>query len=75
MVDDAGTLIKALGAHNEGLWPDGNVASTRLGWLEAPRRMADEGADLATWAVSGMDTALWTLACVGCVLLSGRRRS
>jgi len=50
VVDDAGTLIKALGAHNEGLWPDGNVASTRLGWLEAPRRMADEGADLATWA-------------------------
>ena len=31
-------------------------------------------ADLATWAVSGMDTALWTLACVGCVVLSSRPR-
>jgi hypothetical protein len=27
-------------------------------------------ADLATWVVSGMDTALWTLACVACVALS-----
>jgi hypothetical protein len=31
-------------------------------------------ADLATWATSGMDTALWTLACVGCVVLSTRPR-
>jgi hypothetical protein len=29
-------------------------------------------ADFATWAVSGMDTSLWTLACVGCVALAGR---
>ncbi len=29
-------------------------------------------ADFATWAVSGMDTVLWTLACVGCVLLASR---
>jgi len=31
-------------------------------------------ADLATWAVSGMDTALWTLACVGCVAVAGSPR-
>ena len=33
-------------------------------------------ADLATWAVSGMDTALWTFACVACVAVAagpGRR--
>ncbi|MGO9836832.1 MAG: hypothetical protein ACLP1X_21775 [Polyangiaceae bacterium] len=31
-------------------------------------------ADLATWASSGMDTALWALACVACVALAGTRR-
>ncbi len=30
-------------------------------------------ADLATWAASGMDTALWTLACVACVALAAAR--
>jgi hypothetical protein len=28
--------------------------------------------DLASWACSGMDTSLWTLACVACVTLAGR---
>jgi hypothetical protein len=32
-------------------------------------------ADFATWAVSGMDTALWTLACVACVALAGSPRA
>jgi hypothetical protein len=32
-------------------------------------------ADLATWAASGMDTALWTLACVGCVAFAGSPRT
>jgi hypothetical protein len=34
-------------------------------------------ADLATWIVSGMDTAVWTLACLGCVALAalGRDRA
>lgn len=32
-------------------------------------------ADLATWAVSGMDTALWTLACVACVVLAAAGRT
>ena len=31
-------------------------------------------ADLATWAASGMDTALWSLACVACVGLAACRR-
>jgi hypothetical protein len=31
-------------------------------------------ADLASWSASGMDTPLWTLACVGCVLLAHRPR-
>ncbi len=30
--------------------------------------------DLATWAASGMDTALWTLSCVACVALAAARR-
>ena len=50
MVDDAGTLIRALVAKDAGLWPGGNVSATRLGWLEAPRRMAAEATDLAAWA-------------------------
>ena len=33
-----------------GLWPAGNVSANRLGWLEVPRRMAAEAADLAAWA-------------------------
>jgi len=28
--------------------------------------------DLASWASSGMDTPLWTLSCVACVVLAGR---
>jgi glucose-6-phosphate isomerase/transaldolase/glucose-6-phosphate isomerase len=34
------------------LWPDGNVAPNRLGWLEVPVRMRDEAADLTSWASS-----------------------
>jgi hypothetical protein len=32
-------------------------------------------ADLATWASSGMDTALWTLVCVACVGLVAAKRT
>jgi hypothetical protein len=32
-------------------------------------------ADFAIWAVSGMDTPLWTLACVGCVACAGSPRT
>ena len=33
-----------------GLWPAGNVSANRLGWLDVPRRMAAEAADLKAWA-------------------------
>lgn len=32
------------------LWPAGNVASTRLGWMESPREMEREAAELSSWA-------------------------
>lgn len=44
-------------------------------WLLAVPAMALAlDADLATWATSGMDTAFWSVACVGCVLLADRPR-
>ncbi len=32
------------------LWPDGNVAATRLGWLDVPKQMRKEAAALRSWA-------------------------
>lgn len=32
------------------LWPDGNVAPTALGWLEVPKRMQREAAEIQSWA-------------------------
>ena len=52
MSDDAPALLEALMARDPGLWPAGNVAATRLGWLDVPRRMADEATALAAWAQS-----------------------
>ena len=52
MADDASKLLDALRAGDGGLWPEGNVASNRLGWLEVPRRMEAEADDLARWAQS-----------------------
>jgi glucose-6-phosphate isomerase/transaldolase/glucose-6-phosphate isomerase len=34
------------------LWPEGNVAANRLGWLDVAARMRDEAADLRAWATS-----------------------
>ena len=50
MDDDARTLLDALLARDTRLWPEGNVAADRLGWLEVPRRMAAEAAELTKWA-------------------------
>ena len=50
MADDASRLLEALRAGDTGLWPEGNVAADRLGWLEVPARMAAEAGDLARWA-------------------------
>jgi transaldolase / glucose-6-phosphate isomerase len=49
-VDDARTLAPRLMARDVTLWPPGNVAADRLGWLDVSRRMANEAADLAAWA-------------------------
>src|SRR5580698_6715527 len=48
--DDAGTLVERLLARDSTLWPDGNEAPTRLGWLDVPRRMIAEADELASWA-------------------------
>jgi glucose-6-phosphate isomerase/transaldolase/glucose-6-phosphate isomerase len=43
-------LLDRLLARDASLWPKGNVSGNRLGWLDVPRRMADEAADLRSWA-------------------------
>src|SRR3984957_412105 len=48
--DDAGTLVERLIARDATLWPDGNESPTRLGWLDVPRRMIAEAAELTNWA-------------------------
>ena len=45
-------LLDRLLAGDPSLWPEGNVSGNRLGWLDVPRRMADEAADLLSWAES-----------------------
>jgi glucose-6-phosphate isomerase len=50
MTDDAAVLIKRLQARDASLWPDGNVSPNRLGWLDVPRRLESEAADIAAWA-------------------------
>ena len=49
-LDDAARLAAALLRRDPRLWPSGNVSGNRLGWLDAPRRMASEAAALAEWA-------------------------
>ena len=43
-------LLERLVARDTTLWPEGNVAANRLGWLDVPRRMRDEAAELRQWA-------------------------
>jgi hypothetical protein len=50
VVDDARTLVPRLLERDPGLWPAGNVSANRLGWLDVPRRLAAEAANLAAWA-------------------------
>ncbi len=45
-------LLDRLLAGDGTLWPEGNVSGNRLGWLDVPRRMADEASDLKSWAGS-----------------------
>jgi glucose-6-phosphate isomerase/transaldolase/glucose-6-phosphate isomerase len=45
-------LLERLQRGSTMLWPLGNVASTRLGWLESPKEMEREAGDLRHWADS-----------------------
>jgi glucose-6-phosphate isomerase/transaldolase/glucose-6-phosphate isomerase len=47
---DAADFNRGLIARDPTLWPEGNVAPTRLGWLDAPRTMEREAAALTKWA-------------------------
>ena len=49
---DVDDLLSRLEARDTSLWPPGNVAASRLGWLDLPDRMAGETAELETWARS-----------------------
>lgn len=44
------SLLERLLAADAGLWPEGNVAPSRLGWLEVPKRMRAETDGLHQWA-------------------------
>ena len=45
-------LRRRLEARDHTLWPDGNVAPRRLGWLDSPRRMLDQARNLRGFADS-----------------------
>ncbi len=45
-------LASRLVGRDPTLWPEGNVSSNRLGWLEVPREMSAQAKDLAAWASS-----------------------
>ena len=45
-------LLDRLRARDTTLWPDGNVAPTRLGWVDIAERMRPEAADVQAWAAS-----------------------
>ena len=44
------SLRERLLAKDTTLWPDGNVAADRLGWLDTPRTFANLSGDLQSWA-------------------------
>ena len=45
-------LLARLWARDHTLWPDGNVAPNRLGWLDTPRSMLDKARTLKSFAAS-----------------------
>jgi glucose-6-phosphate isomerase/transaldolase/glucose-6-phosphate isomerase len=51
-MDDAAEIAQRLLAGDTTLWPEPNVAPTRLGWLTIAERLATEAAELRTWADS-----------------------
>ncbi|HEX2040524.1 MAG TPA: hypothetical protein VHF47_12435 [Acidimicrobiales bacterium] len=44
------SILDRLLARDTTLWPEGNVASDRLGWLDVAERMRGEADELAGWA-------------------------
>lgn len=56
MTTDVAALQARLLSGDTTLWPAGNVASTRLGWLAVHRRMVAEAAEITAWA-STVDAA------------------
>jgi hypothetical protein len=46
------SLLERIEARDTTLWPEGNVAAGRLGWLDVAGRMQTEAADLEGWARS-----------------------
>lgn len=57
-------LLARLSGRDTSLWPDGNVSSSRLGWLEVTQRMQGEAAELTSWA-AGIDAAKVVLLGMG----------
>lgn len=60
--DSAGALAERLQRRDPALWPDGNVSAANLGWLDSPRRMVDDAAELAAW---GGDVTQSTVVLLG----------
>src|SRR4051812_17041665 len=48
--DRAGDLAERLLRRDITLWPEGSEAKDRLGWLDSPKRMHAEAAELQAWA-------------------------
>jgi hypothetical protein len=44
------SIEERLAARDVTLWPAGNVAPTRLGWLDSPNRYASHAEELRSWA-------------------------
>lgn len=57
-------LLARLLAGDPGLWPEGNVSTSRLGWLTVAERMRAEAAELSAWA-STIDAARVVLLGMG----------
>lgn len=49
-MSELSTLAKRLLGHDPDLWPTGNVAPGRLGWLDVPRTLLDDARNLTRWA-------------------------
>jgi glucose-6-phosphate isomerase/transaldolase/glucose-6-phosphate isomerase len=52
LAEEASQLRRRLLACDATLWPEGNVSSDRLGWLEVPRQLEAESRSLASFATA-----------------------